>query len=64
MFAMLISAAFSTPTGRADGGPADIPDTGRSGRCLIAAGETAKMFSDCVSHFASSSANLAPDRSI
>ena len=63
MFAVLISAAFSAPTGRAGGGSAGIPGSGGSGRCLIAAGGPAKTFSGCLSHSASGSANFAPDGS-
>ena len=63
MFAMFISAASSAPTGSAGGGPAGIPGNGWSGRCLIAAGGPANMFSGCLSHSASGSANFAPDGS-
>ena len=61
MLAMLISAAFSAPTGRAGGGPAGIPGIGGSGCCLIVSGGPAKIFSVCVSHSESGFANLAPD---
>ena len=63
MFATLISAAFSAPTGRTGGGPVGIPGNGGSGRCLIVVGGSAKIFSGYLSHSASGSANLAPDGS-
>ena len=63
MFAMLISAALRGPTGRTRGGPAGIPGIGGFGRCLIAAGGPAKMFSGCASHSSSESANFASETS-
>jgi len=52
-------AAFNAPTGRAGGSPAGIPGNCGSGRYLIAADGPANMFSGCVPHSASGSANLA-----
>ena len=61
MFVMLISAAFSAPTGKAGGGPAGIPGNGGSGRCLMAAGGPTNTFSGWLFHSESESANLTPD---
>jgi len=60
---MLISAAFSAPTGRTGGGPTGIPGNGGSDRCMIAAGGPTNIFSGWLFHPWSASANFAPDGS-
>ena len=63
MLRLFISVPFKIPTGRTGGGPAGIPGNGGSYCCLIAAGGPTKIFSGCIFHSASGSANLAPDGS-